>query len=133
MNQNSSDICNYYLKFFLWNLCQNSELVIIKCGSQQKSWRYLTSMLLIINEQEFKPKIIEFDYYESGHSFQAADSVHSNISTKIKNCDNIYDYNDLTLVIETSRKNLKVDHLKYNEVYIFEDLPKKKKPFNIKN
>jgi hypothetical protein len=90
-------------------------------------------MLWIINEQEFKPKIIEFDYYESGHSFQAADSVHSNISTKIKNCDNIYDYNDLTLVIETSRKNLKVDHLKYNEVYIFEDLPKKKKPFNIKN
>jgi hypothetical protein len=107
INKNSSDICNYYLNFFFSSLCQNSEIVIIKCdncGSQQKSWRFLTSMLLIVDEPEFKPKIIEFDYYESGHSFQAADSVHSNISTKIKNCDNVYDYNDLTLVIETSKK-----------------------------
>ncbi len=117
INKNSSDICNYFLKFFFSDLCQNCETLIIKCdncSSQQKSWRFLTSLILKINEPQFLPKSIEIDYYESRHSFQAEDSVHSNISTEIKKCDNIYSYDHLASIIETSRKNLKVEHLKYN-------------------
>jgi hypothetical protein len=85
-----------------------------------------------VNEPEFRPKSIEIDYYETGHSFQAADSVHSNISTKMKEFDNIYSYNHLISIIKTSRKNLKLELLKYNEMYVFKDLSKKKKPFNLK-
>jgi hypothetical protein len=48
-----------------------------------------------VNEPELKPLSITVDYYEAyyetGHSFQAADSVHSNISTKIKDSKFIYD------------------------------------------
>jgi hypothetical protein len=135
INKNSSDIFNHYLKFFFSDLCQNSDNLVIKCDnccSQQKSWLFLTSLILIVNGPEFRPKSIEIDYYETGHSFQAADSVHSNISTKMKEFDNIYSYNHLISIIKTSRKNLKLELLKYNEMYVFKDLSKKKKPFNLK-
>jgi hypothetical protein len=32
-NKNSSDICNYYLKFFFSELCQNSDNLVIKCDN----------------------------------------------------------------------------------------------------
>ncbi len=118
-------------KVFFSELCQNCDNLVIKCdncGSQQKSWLFLTSLILIVNEPEFRPKSIEIDYYEIGHSFQAADSVHSNITTKMKEFDDIYTYNHLDSIIKTSRKNLKVEFLKYNEMYIFKDLSMKKSP-----
>ncbi len=98
------------------------------CGSQQKSWLFLTSLILIVNEPEFRPKSIEIDYYEIGHSFQAADSVHSNITTKMKEFDDVYTYNHLASIIKTSRKNLKVEFLKYNDMYISKISRRKKSP-----
>jgi hypothetical protein len=85
-------------------------MLVIKCddcGSQQKSRLFLTSLILIVNEPEFRPKSIEIDYYEIGHSFQDADLVHSNITTKMKEFDNIYTYNHLASIIKTSRKKIK--------------------------
>ncbi len=44
----------------------------------------------------------------------------------MKEFDDIYTYNYLASIIKTSRKKLKVEFLKYNEMYIFKDLSTKK-------
>lgn len=66
--------------------CDNIKHLIIKCDnstSQNKNWLLFSNMIRFINDPYINLESITFDYYEAGHSYQAADSVHASISKKI--------------------------------------------------
>lgn len=124
LDKKSSDICNFYYQFLNSDICENMSEIIFKCDncySQNKNWLLFSNMIKFINEPNFKPNCITIDYYEKGHTFQAADSVHSNISSNINKTKNIYNYTHMSKIIENSRQNLMVKNIEYSDVYKFCD------------
>ena len=87
--------------------------------NQNKSWILIVNTFLIINDKNFKPNSITFDYHKHGHSFQIADSLHLNITKAMKPLKSIYDYNHLSHIIVKSRKNTTVEHLNYSDMLLF--------------
>jgi hypothetical protein len=135
MNKNASDICNFYHQFFNSQMCESFKEVIIKCDNscqQNKSWILYGNILRFVNNSSFLPISITFDYYESGHSYMAADSLHANITKNIKKVGQIFDYNHMIETIKSSRKNIEVKDIKYNDVIFFKDITTKQKPFYLK-
>jgi hypothetical protein len=62
----------------------------------------------------------------------AADSLHANITNKIKKVGQVYDYNHMLEIIKSSRKNIEVKDIKYSDILIFKDITTKQKPFYLK-
>ena len=66
------------------------------------------SKIRLINDVTIHSKSITFKYFEPGHTFMSADSVHGNIGTAIRAEQNIYDMRDFIETIAHSRKDLEV-------------------------
>ncbi len=69
----------HFLDFLIALISQKVEtLVIIKCDNscqENKSWILYGNVLRFVNNSNLLPISITFDYYESGHSCMAADSL----------------------------------------------------------
>ena len=60
-------------------------------------------MTRLINDVSIAATKLTIKYFEPGHSFMAADSVHGSIGTAIRSKQNIYDFHDFLEVILASR------------------------------
>lgn len=76
------------------------------------------------------PKSVTIDYYETGHTYQASDTVHANITKQIKKNPNIYDNNQFLEVIKKSRNNILVENVKYTDICKFKDDSKQIQKFS---
>ena len=76
------------------------------CSSQNKCWVLFSSMPRIVNDPTTATKDITFKYFEPGHSFMMADSVHGNIQSKLSSCSTIGDLTDYVKVIGDARNDL---------------------------
>uniref|UniRef100_A0A6P7FTT9 Uncharacterized protein LOC114333931 n=1 Tax=Diabrotica virgifera virgifera TaxID=50390 RepID=A0A6P7FTT9_DIAVI len=53
------------------------------CSAQNKNWTLYLFIICFVNS-EWGPNEITFKYFEPGHSFMAADTVHGRISSQMK-------------------------------------------------
>ncbi|KAG5863393.1 hypothetical protein JTB14_015150 [Gonioctena quinquepunctata] len=75
------------------------------CTGHNKNWILYTSVVWLVNQGN-GPDCVTFRYLTKGH--MSADSIHGNIENKINKIGNIYDYNDLTAAVMSSKKGLQV-------------------------
>lgn len=71
------DVISAFYKFFL--LKRNVEECVMwldNCSSQNKNWALFSFLVYIINSSLIKAHKIQFNYFEPGHTFMAADSFH---------------------------------------------------------
>ncbi len=90
-------------------MCESFKEVIIKCDNscqQNKSWILYGNVLRFVNNPSFLPISITFDYYESGHSYMAVDSLEASITKNIKKVGQIFDYNHMIETIKNSNLSL---------------------------
>lgn len=78
------------------------------CTGQNKNWWLYTALVQLVNDSDDVTNKVTIKYLTKGHTHMAADSVHGCIEQKIKRTQNVYDYDHLCEVIETSRKNVKI-------------------------
>ncbi|KAF5281723.1 hypothetical protein FQR65_LT14563 [Abscondita terminalis] len=90
------------------------------CTAQNKNWTLYTSCVIFVNEL-WGPDTITFKYFEPGHSFMKADSVHGLIGKKWKHTPEVLDYEDLVHLIESSNKLNKVVNLRVEDFLEFEN------------
>ena len=96
------------------------------CSAQNKNWKLFSSFVIIVNSN-WGPKSITIKYFEPGHSYMKADSVHGNIGKAWKKKSNIYDINELNeLILKASRKN-KTLLMRHEDFYCFKDGAKQRK------
>lgn len=78
---------------------------------------------------------VTLEYFESGHTFMAADTVHAAITKKFKKAGEIYDFDDFVHNIKTLRKNIEVAVLSHKDMIVFsnDSKPAYPKGFNIHN
>ena len=92
------------------------------CCAQNKNWVLFSSMLAHVNS-EFGPREIHMKYFEKGHTYMRAHSVHGNIAKAMKSREEILDWNDFVSVVNSARKCNRVVEL--TEFYKFVDFYRK--------
>lgn len=75
-------------------------LFVDNCNAPNKN-KILYSVLLkyIKNVDNETTKTIQIEYFELGHNYMAADSIHATISKKNSKSPNLYDSDDLVRII----------------------------------
>lgn len=96
------------------------------CSAQNKNWLIFSVMVCIVN-LEWGPDTVTFKYFEPGHSFMKADSVHGQIGTEWKSRKNIFDMNDLVDVIMKSGSHNKPVVLNFTNFLKFTDGSKQRR------
>lgn len=120
-----------------YNIIKNSDDVVEEftfwvdnCSAQNKNWTLYSGFVCFVNAV-WGPHKITLKYFEPGHSFMAADSVHGRISSEMKKHSNIYDFEQLLKIIEQSSKKTKCLALNFFDFFPFEDGSKQRRNNNI--
>ncbi|CAG9839051.1 unnamed protein product [Diabrotica balteata] len=79
------------------------------CTSQNKNWVLNSSLITEVNRSDVPHEIV-IRYLTKGHTHMSADGIHGNIEQKILRSRNIYDFQELTELVNNSRKNVEDDY-----------------------
>lgn len=120
--RNAADVTSSYLKIIINSKREVTEFIFWadNCAAQNKNFILFSSMLTIIN-QPWGPTKICLKYFEPGHSFMKADSIHGQIGKKWKAEGEILDMNDLIKIIENANEQNLVTLMEPHDFYNFEN------------
>lgn len=104
----SEDILSSFDKIF--HLHKNYEKVVLwldNCSGQNKNWSLFVHLSLVVNSPQLNIKTIEFKFFESGHTFMAADSFHHQVERAMKshNKGHIVTFDDFVKCVQTAKKS----------------------------
>jgi hypothetical protein len=136
IRKTANEFVNFILQFIMSEFCSEFKNLIIwfdNCCAQNKNYLLFTSFISIINDPSVKLENITFKYLEVGHTYMAADSLHGNISQKIKEEKYIFSPIHFISHVQNSRKNVFVKYLTYRDILIFQNHYNNKKNFAINN
>ena len=74
------------------------------CSSQNKNWCLFSFLTTIVNLPNIAAKEIILKFFETGHTFMSADSVHADVE-KVMRCQkhgDVYDFRDFVEVVKNS-------------------------------
>ena len=76
------------------------------CTAQNKNWALYTMLVTLVNSGQYDFNDVTLKYFEPGHTFMSADSVHAGVEREMKRCKdgNVYDFNDFMKVVGNSSK-----------------------------
>ena len=94
------------------------------CAAQNKNWCLLMLLTSLVNSSEVEADdvILMTKYFETGHTFMSADSVHHGIEDQMRKVPggNVYDFNDLCDVFRQSNSsNVEVLTMNNTDFYDF--------------
>jgi hypothetical protein len=102
--RNNPDVSAYYNALIRLN--DETKHVIFwadNCSAQNKNWVLFTGCIIFVNEN-CGPETITFKYFQPGHSFMKADSIHGQIGKKWNKTPEVLDYEDLEKLIKSSNR-----------------------------
>ena len=76
--RNASHVASAYSKVILSCNTEKGVSWVVNCPPQNKNWTLYTAMAGAEN-QDKRPQVIMFKYFEPGHTFMRDDSVHGTI------------------------------------------------------
>lgn len=120
--RSKKDIASAFYKYFLQN--RDLEHVILwvdNCAAQNKNWCLFSFFIYLINCDEVALTYLELKYFESGHTFMAADSFHHAVENSLKRKGKVYDFSDYIDAIRKSYKGVDVVEMAEQSFYDWED------------
>ena len=113
--RNDEDIASSYYTFLTAN-CRDAERVTIwadNCTAQNKNWTIFTMLAYLVNSNKIAAKSITINYFEPGHTFMAADSVHAEVENQMKRKQKVYDFEDFSSCVTAA--NCITYQMKYDD------------------
>lgn len=86
------------------------------CSGQNKNWTLFSTMVKLINTDHMVASRITFKYFEPGHTFMSADSIHAKLERSMAKTK-VFDFNDLKSCYNIP--NVQATELKYSDVKQF--------------
>lgn len=116
----ATDVSSSYIKCV--NRCGKDKVIfwVDNCTGQNKNWYLFTALVWCVNA-DWGPSSITMKYFERGHSFMRADSVHGNIGKKMNKCPEICTFDDFVEICDKARATICPIVMQYNEFYMFLD------------
>lgn len=108
----SEDILSSFDKVFnVHKDCERIVLWLDNCSGQNKNWQLFVHVCMVVNSSHFAIKIIEFKFFESGHTFMAADSFHHQVEKSMKSYKkgNVVTFNDFVHCVKVAKKSATTD------------------------
>lgn len=95
------DIISAFHAFFLQCCDANTITVWLdNCSAQNKNWALFCYLLYIVNSSEIAANLIEFKYFEPGHTFMSADNFHHQVEKSLKKAGKVYDFHDFCTCVQ---------------------------------
>ena len=97
------DIASAYYVFL--NAHRDAEVITIwadNCTAQNKNWTLYTMLIYLVNSDKLAAKKIVIKYFEPGHTFMAADSVHAEVENQMKKIRKVYNFTDFKSCVEAA-------------------------------
>uniref|UniRef100_A0A6P7H6U8 Uncharacterized protein LOC114347807 n=2 Tax=Diabrotica virgifera virgifera TaxID=50390 RepID=A0A6P7H6U8_DIAVI len=117
-----ADIVSTFYAFL--NKIRDSEEVVIwldNCSGQNKNWCLYTFFVYAVSSLELNIRKITLRYFESGHTFMAADSFHHRVEQSLNRKGKVYDFVDFVDAVKTSTRNVEVIDMAFNDFYNWKD------------
>lgn len=120
--RSKKDIISAFYKYFLQ--IRDAEQVMLwtdNCSAQNKNWCLYSFFIYLVNCDEVALKDLKIKYFESGHTFMAADSFHHAVENALRWKGKVYDFDDYLDAVKNSFKGVNVVELKENSFFDWED------------
>ncbi|KAB0801639.1 hypothetical protein PPYR_03825 [Photinus pyralis] len=120
--RNKEDIVSSFYKYFLH--MRDAKHVILwldNCTAQNKNWCLYSFFIYIVNCAEVAVQKLEVKYFESGHTFMAADSFHHAVENSLRKAGKVYDFNDYVTAVKNACKGVYVEEMDENSFFLWED------------
>lgn len=122
MGRNGPDVVSAYYNTLI-RLNDSTKHIIFwvdNCTAQNKNWVLFTACTIFVN-QNWGPESITFKYFEPGHSFMKADSIHGQIGKKWNKTPEVLDFEDLEKLIRSSNRLNDIISLRAEDFKLFEN------------
>lgn len=96
-----ADIVSTYHAFFT-SYARDFKNIIIwvdNCTAQIKNWCLFGFLIYIVNSNEIASNLVTIKYFETGHTFMAADAFHSLVEKQLRRNEKVYDFQDFCNII----------------------------------
>lgn len=103
-------------------------IFVDNCNSQNKNWTLYSALVRFVNDNETNFTSVDIKYFEPGHTYMAADSVHGSIGKALRRQANIYDFQDYLELITASRGSMEAIVLDHSKQIVFESESKQRIP-----
>lgn len=117
------NITSSYIKYLqedaVCNPTQNATIFADNCNAQNKNWILYSGLARFVNDESTCYHTITLKYFEPGHTYMAADSIHGSIGKAMSGRENIYDFSDFLSVILASRRNMEATVLTHSDQILF--------------
>ena len=98
------DIASAFYKFLMTQ--RDAETITIwadNCAAQNKNWTLITLLSNLVNSDNISANTVTIKFFEPGHSFMSADSVHARIEAVLRRKkETIMDFEDLQTAVSES-------------------------------
>jgi len=64
--------------------CKSIIYWLDNCASQNKNWCLLTVLASLVNSRDIRAEELTLSYFETGHTFMSADSVHHGVEEQMR-------------------------------------------------
>lgn len=88
------------------------------CTAQNKNWALLTALVTMVNSSESELDEVNLKFFEPGHTFMSADSVHHGVERAIKRCPGgkLFDFDDFVSAVSQAGNNTEILRLQNKNV-----------------
>ena len=119
--RNAADLASAFWSFFENVNCHDPIILWLdNCSAQNKNWILFSMLVRAANHFSFPSITLKF--FEPGHTFMAADSVHAGIEKQMKKQKEIFDFPDYVSLVERSNsKGNKAIPMCHSDFKSFED------------
>ena len=94
--QNDEDVTSTVIKFLHHSQYRDASVIVTwadNCVGQLKNWTLYAALILEVNRHPNIQKI-SIKYFEEGHTFVSADSLHAQVEKDMRMRKRLYDFND---------------------------------------
>lgn len=115
--RSANDITSTFQKVILhYSKMKKITFWMDNCAAQNKNWNLFLHLILLVNCKEVEVQEITLKYFETGHTFMAADSYHAAVEKKMKTKApvTIDDFKD---VLECAEKNVTVFQMHHQDFF----------------
>lgn len=114
-------ISSFYQYFLSIRDIECVTLWVDNCSAQNKNWCLYSFFVYLVNSSEVSLKQINVKYFESGHTFMAADSFHHQVENSLKHKGKVYDFSDYVEAVRNSTKCTKTIEMSLEMFYEWKD------------
>ncbi|KAK9720024.1 hypothetical protein QE152_g22290 [Popillia japonica] len=120
-------ISTFYSLFLELRDCKHITLWLDNCSAQNKSWALFTFFVYLVCNHcdHVNLELLNIKFFEPGHTFMSADSLHHQVELQLKRKGKVYDFQDFKNCVQNANSKTKVIDMQLENFFDWKDFSPK--------